>query len=115
MSIEAVLERASALGISLTVDGNRIGYTPKANAPPDFVETLRERKPEILAHLRHVDSLEDVDLPGVWIEAKDVVAITCPACGYNEWWLHTQGGAAWVCGVCHPQPPKVRRNKDRLT
>ena len=103
MSIEAVLQKAGELGITLKVDGDFIEYSPKSATPPDFVETLRQHKPEILAHFRHVDSYVDVDLPGVWIEATDAVAITCHVCGANEWWPRHDG--VWTCSRCHPEPP----------
>ena len=104
MNVDTVLQRASELGISLTTDGDRLGYTPKDMTPPEFVEVLRDRKLEILEHLRYSETPTDEDLPGVWIEAKEALGITCPVCGANNWWLRTRGGKAWVCGTCHPEP-----------
>ena len=52
MNAEGIVERAHALGISLSVAGDRVRYAPKSVAPPDFVETLREHKAEVLTYLR---------------------------------------------------------------
>ena len=31
----------------------------------------------------------------------------CLVCGANDWWLRTAlGKPEWLCGRCHPNPPK---------
>jgi|WetSurMetagenome_2_1015567.scaffolds.fasta_scaffold17808_3 hypothetical protein len=52
MDAEAILQRANELGITLTLHGDRIRYSPKSLTPDDFVETLREHKAEVMAYLR---------------------------------------------------------------
>ena len=52
----------------------------------------------------------DVDLPGLWIEARDALAIVCGTCRANRWWLRHD--RQWVCGICHPQPPAAKRRED---
>ena len=56
MQAEAIIERARSLGISLSAVGDRIQYTPKSLAPKEFVDELREHKPEVLVHLRHQET-----------------------------------------------------------
>lgn len=51
MNAEVVVQRARELGITLRVDGGVIKYAPKSAAPPDFVEELRQHKPEVMAFL----------------------------------------------------------------
>ena len=72
MSAEAVLRRASELGVTLDVAGDRIQYRPKSSATPEFVEEMRRHKPELVAQLsQHKDRLKEryepmfpVDVPG---------------------------------------------------
>jgi len=52
MGVTQVLERARELGINLRVEGGRIKYAPKALAPEDFIESLREHKRELMVRLR---------------------------------------------------------------
>ncbi|MBN2098107.1 MAG: hypothetical protein JW753_00770 [Dehalococcoidia bacterium] len=47
----AVLERAKALGISVTSSGNKILLEPGSKVPPDLVQAIRQHKGEILAIL----------------------------------------------------------------
>ncbi|MAH49840.1 hypothetical protein CMI37_28730 [Candidatus Pacearchaeota archaeon] len=82
---ETVFRKANELGITLTVEGDFIAYSPKSKAPPEFVEELRRHKPEVIDHLRLLESTTDIDLPGVWIEAKAATEIICPACTMNRW------------------------------
>jgi hypothetical protein len=49
---ETILQRANELGITLTLHGDRIRYSPKSLTPDDFVETLREHKAEVMSYLR---------------------------------------------------------------
>jgi hypothetical protein len=51
MNAQWILEQARVLGITLWVMDNRIFYTPKSQAPVEFVETLRQHKQELLNHL----------------------------------------------------------------
>ena len=52
VNAEHIVQRAHLLGISLSVAGDKIRYAPKSSTPPDFVDTLREHKAEVLAYLR---------------------------------------------------------------
>jgi len=47
----AVLEKAKALGISVTSSGNKILLEPGSKVPPDLVQAIRQHKGEILAIL----------------------------------------------------------------
>ena len=47
----AVLEKAKALGISVTSSGNKILLEPGSKVPPDLVQAIRQHKGEILALL----------------------------------------------------------------
>src|ERR671918_2279885 len=53
MQPQAIVERARALGVTLSVEGNRILYSPKSQTPPELVETLREYKHDLLVYLSH--------------------------------------------------------------
>lgn len=115
---ETVFRRAAELGITLRVDGDFVEYSPKSKAPPDFVATLRDHKPELLEHLRqqHEPEPQVKELrrrkpkvishlaQDLIIEAEIAELLNCGVCGANEWWPRHDGN--WVCGVCHPQPPK---------
>jgi hypothetical protein len=52
MGVEAVLQQARDLGITLRLAGDRIQYIPKSLATEHFVEALRKHKAEVTAHLR---------------------------------------------------------------
>ena len=115
MEPEALVERARVLGVTLSVAGDRIRYSPKSGTPDEFVEMLKEHKAQLLAFLsgqierepqQRTQYLQDADdescgLPGVWIEATEVTAINCSVCGSNQWWRRWD--KKWVCGVCYPQ------------
>lgn len=49
---QAVLDHAKLLGIVLRVEEGRIRYRPKSAAPVEFVDTLREHKPQVMALLQ---------------------------------------------------------------
>ncbi|MBM3943368.1 MAG: hypothetical protein FJ316_10700 [SAR202 cluster bacterium] len=51
MSVNNILEQAQALGISLTVAGDRIRYWPQLLAPAEFVQLLREHKAALMTYL----------------------------------------------------------------
>jgi hypothetical protein len=51
MGVQTILERARTLGVTLWVAGDRIRYSPKSQAPSEFVDLLREHKAELLAYL----------------------------------------------------------------
>ena len=44
MSAETLLDWVAALGITLTLDGDRIRYAPKSRTPPDLLAELRQHK-----------------------------------------------------------------------
>ncbi|MBM4463424.1 MAG: hypothetical protein FJ012_08825 [Chloroflexi bacterium] len=52
MTVAAVLERLSELGVRLEVAGDKLRVTPASVVPPDLLADLRQYKPEIMAHLR---------------------------------------------------------------
>jgi hypothetical protein len=105
-----VLEQARNAGLTVRVEGDGLLIegrpTPEALAA---VDCLRQHKPELMRHLRRIDSnvgetVAEETLPGAWIECQSATAIDCADCGWNDWWL--QGGGRWVCNVCHPCPPQ---------
>jgi hypothetical protein len=51
MGVEAILQRARDLGITLRLAGDRIQYAPKSLATEDFVRALSQHKAEMLAYL----------------------------------------------------------------
>ena len=51
MESTAVIEKARQLRISLRTDGEYIYYRPEKAAPPEFVEMLRDHKPQLLQTL----------------------------------------------------------------
>ena len=51
MSPGAIVERARALGITLSVEAGRIRYTPKSKAPFDLVAEFKEHKQQLLSYL----------------------------------------------------------------
>jgi hypothetical protein len=53
MKPQRIVEQARGLGVTLWVADNRIFYSPKSQAPVELVETLRQHKQELLAHLSH--------------------------------------------------------------
>ena len=56
MTPESILQRATHLGISLSVRGDRILYAPKSQTPREFVVILQDHKAQLLEYLtRTVD------------------------------------------------------------
>ncbi len=51
MTVESVLTRARELGITLTLNGDRIRYSPKS-VPPDFLDELRQYKAQVIERLQ---------------------------------------------------------------
>ena len=52
MGAKAILDQANELGITLRAVDDHIRYRPKASAPPEFVEALRQHKADVLGYLR---------------------------------------------------------------
>jgi hypothetical protein len=52
MELQTILDKVRQLGVSLTVEGDRIRYRPASRMPPDLVETLRSHKAELLQALK---------------------------------------------------------------
>lgn len=52
MSAETVVQHAQELGITLTLNGDKIQMRPGSAASPDFVDELRRNKDEVLDYLR---------------------------------------------------------------
>ena len=44
VTAEAVLDRAEELGVNLSVEGDRLRYSPKSQTPAEFVDALRQNK-----------------------------------------------------------------------
>ena len=57
MNVDAIVQRADSLGITLSIIGDRIRYSPKSRAPEDFIEALRASKGELLAYLSGASDL----------------------------------------------------------
>ena len=102
MRVEAIVEHAKELGITLTIAGDKILYRPKSSTPPEFVEMLRKYKPEVIDYFRRDELV---------IEAEIVQFINCNVCRTNRWWLRHD--KRWVCHVCHPQPPTSNNGDSR--
>ena len=98
---ELVLE-AQVLGATFELTDDTVRIAAPQPLPDGLMAELRHHKPEIVKHLRRADFPVDVGLPGVWVEAKDALAIICPACAMNSWWPRPDG--RWTCNVCHPRP-----------
>ena len=51
MNVQAVLEQARELGITVQTDGIDLIYRPKTATHPEFVETLRANKASLVEYL----------------------------------------------------------------
>ena len=51
MAVEALLERARTLGITLGMKDDLLTYLPKSKAPPEFVEDLRLYRREVIDYI----------------------------------------------------------------
>jgi len=65
MNVEAILQRAHELGITLRHGGDRIEYGPKNLATDDFIEDLRQHKAEVLAFLSAPSEESSYDFGGL--------------------------------------------------
>jgi hypothetical protein len=53
-----LLDKCRRLGLELWVEGNRIGIAPKQRIPTGLLEEIREAKSDLLAILRHGQTLQ---------------------------------------------------------
>jgi hypothetical protein len=52
MDAEIILKNVQQLGVTLTLVGNKIRYTPKSQITSELLEELKEHRSEILSKLR---------------------------------------------------------------
>ena len=57
----AVLDRLDAIGVNVTIDGQKLLLRPGSRVPPDLVEELRQRKLEVLAYLRRMSAQDSFE------------------------------------------------------
>lgn len=88
-----LLREVETHGGTVEVVGSQLALDSPIDFPEPLVEELRQRKPEVIAHLAQ----------GLIIEAEIAQLLNCHVCGANEWWPRHDG--VWTCGRCHPQPP----------
>ena len=53
MDMLGLLNHLDTLGVSISVDGDRLKLVPGSQVPPDLVDTLRQHRNEVLAYLRN--------------------------------------------------------------
>ncbi len=95
MTAAALLEEVRLLGVDVYIAGDRLGLRPAYRLSPEMVETLRERKPELLVALRSEEEI-DADRIGPW-RAPGAVTRHCRSCGAG---LQPSDVAAEPCFTC---------------
>lgn len=67
MGVALLLDKLDALGISLTIEGEKLRLQPGSKVPPEMVEELRQQRIELIEEQRSRDkrqpSLFDIPFP----------------------------------------------------
>ena len=77
MNVVVIFEQLEHLGVTVTVEGDKIVLEPGSRVPSDLLTTIREHKPELLARLTERCQTEpqakrdSVELPEGWQDAVD--------------------------------------------
>lgn len=96
---EAILDRARSLGLTLSVEGDRIAIEPARLCPPDFIATMREKKPAIISLLEaRTANLSPDCRPWVHV-ARHVILGEWNGATKSEW----ESVEIGLRGIDHPQ------------
>jgi hypothetical protein len=98
MTPSETLAAARHAGISLTIaDDGRLRVRSREALPDDLKAAVLQHKTALAMLLAD---------EGKQAEAAPQSASACSNCKRSDWWQRPDGG--WVCGVCHPDPQKLR-------
>lgn len=126
MSARALIDRAAALGIDLTVESDQIAIEPAGRMPADLREQLAATKTEVLVILCMRAKVRDADpsASGSAVAPRPVdpqgQLTNCRLCFTSIWWRLRDAGNGrpgdWVCSTCHPPFPaeaEIERSEAR--
>ena len=95
MTAAALLEQVRSLGVDVSVGGDRVWLEPASRLSPEFIETLRAHKAELLAALRE-ERQREADRVGPW-SPPGAIARRCSSCGGG---LQPGDGDSSKCFTC---------------
>ena len=95
MTASALLEQVRSFGVEVSADGDRVWLEPASRLSPEFIETLRARKAELLAALRAEQRHED-NRVGPW-SPPGAITRCCSSCGGG---LQPDDGDGSKCFTC---------------
>ena len=94
MDVAAVLDRLTAIGVTVDVDGDELVLRPGSLVPDLMLEEVRAVKPELLTYLS-------------W---------SCMDCGGHDYWKFSEAaGGGRACIACHPLPLTLAREWELRT
>ena len=94
MEAPAVLDRLTAIGVSVDVDGDELVLRPGSLVPDLMLQDVRAVKPELMAYLS-------------W---------ACMTCGAHDFWQFSAlAGGGRACIACHPLPLTLAREWELRT
>jgi hypothetical protein len=110
MHAAEIVDSARAIDIELTAEGSFILARPKGATPPALAETIRANKPALLAYLREIDRIAQLDAKR---QERDRIAergydFDCDAPSHRDYLKRT--GQSCTCLKDHPsefEPPAI--------